>query len=38
VGADEQLYAGGKRIRLLGVNIGGAARFPKKRAHSAEKG
>ena len=30
VGADGRLYAGGRRIRFLGVNIGGAACFPKK--------
>ena len=35
VGSDSHLYVGGKRIRFLGVNIGGAACFPRKE--EAEK-
>jgi hypothetical protein len=35
VGADGRLYAGGRRIRFIGVNIGGAACFPRKE--DAEK-
>ncbi|MEM0226295.1 MAG: hypothetical protein QXF46_05420, partial [Thermofilaceae archaeon] len=30
VGEDGRFYAGGRRIRFFGVNIGGAACFPEK--------
>lgn len=35
IGADGRLYAGGRRIKFMGVNIGGAACFPRKE--DAEK-